>query len=64
MDYPYTTISARDGDALINITVHVASETAAVGETDIVSLVREHLATLPGLSTPTAIRRDITVASV
>lgn len=60
LDYPYTTVSARLGDALVNISLKVASESVDVTEESIVTLVRDHLAALPGVTVPRSIRREVT----
>ena len=64
MDYPYLTVSARQGEALINVNLSVTSDTSDVTDESITELVRDHLESLPGTIVTRAVRHEVTDTAV
>lgn len=64
MDYPFTTIGAREGEMLVNITMTVRSETTKVTPEAITNLIRDYLETIEGLEYISATRNEITQSNI
>ncbi|GAA4663296.1 hypothetical protein [Streptomyces youssoufiensis] len=60
MDYPHTTVTAGAGEARITVTISARSDVASVTDETIAALVRDHLATLEGVTVLQTVRHTIT----